>query len=395
MVVIRPMRDENDLEQVSRLTAVAFGGERADELYELLKKAYLGCPYLRWDLCIVAELNGRIVSKAQIIEYEMSVGTAQVRMGGIMGVATDPEHRGKGYASRVLRRCVEVMAENGFDLSILFGIEGFYERFGYAPVMPDYELILQAGSIDKRTWKGFREMKGEGDLDEMFRIYHASNRGRTGIILRRKGIWEWLPHKPDLILFHGEGKPDGYVAVSFGREALELVEVGGEDVRFYEMAIAELGELARSSGLDEIRGSVPPDHPFSLASIKYGAEVRVRYRKSGGCMGRIIDQRRLLEKIAPELERRLIASGCGGMGVALRIETELGRTELELVSDSPGKVEVNLSLPQKALMQMVFGYKPVEVILAENGIPAGRREVEALNALFPWGYPFIWKMDRF
>ena len=96
--------------------------------------------------------------------------------------------------------------------------------------------------------------------------------------------------------------------------------------------------LARSSGLDEIRGSVPPDHPFSLASIKYGAEVRVRYRKSGGCMGRIIDQRRLLEKIAPELERRLIASGCGGMGVALRIETELGRTELELVSDSPGKV---------------------------------------------------------
>ena len=79
----------------------------------------------------------------------------------------------------------------------------------------------------------------------------------------------------------------------------------------------------------------------------------------------------------------------------MRIETELGRTELELVSDSPGKVEVNLSLPQKALMQMVFGYKPVEVILAENGIPAGRREVEALNALFPWGYPFIWKMDRF
>lgn len=44
---------------------------------------------------------------------------------------------------------------------------------------------------------------------------------------------------------------------------------------FYEMAAAELGELACSSGLDEICGSVPPDHPFSLASIN-GAEVRVR-----------------------------------------------------------------------------------------------------------------------
>lgn len=41
MVVVRPMRDENDLEQVFCLTAAVFGNGRADELYEFLKKAYL------------------------------------------------------------------------------------------------------------------------------------------------------------------------------------------------------------------------------------------------------------------------------------------------------------------------------------------------------------------
>ena len=54
-------------------------------------------------------------------------------LGGIGNVATDPAHRGRGHAGRLMCQALEVMGERGFEISLLFtDIPQYYARFDYA-----------------------------------------------------------------------------------------------------------------------------------------------------------------------------------------------------------------------------------------------------------------------
>ena len=66
--------------------------------------------------------GGQPVSRLRVIEYDMRLAGAWVKMGGIADVVTHPLHRGQGYAARLLRATVEWMHEQRYPISILFGI---------------------------------------------------------------------------------------------------------------------------------------------------------------------------------------------------------------------------------------------------------------------------------
>ncbi|NQS89615.1 GNAT family N-acetyltransferase [Patescibacteria group bacterium] len=58
------------------------------------------------------------------------VGDAEIRIGGIGGVATLPEFRGKGYMSNLMECSIQKMTEDKYSISILWGDRQRYTNFG-------------------------------------------------------------------------------------------------------------------------------------------------------------------------------------------------------------------------------------------------------------------------
>lgn len=99
------------------------------------------------------EFSGRVVTLEEpgsgalatcaLLVREARAGETRFRMGLIGSVATDPEHRGRGHASRVLARAEEEAAQAGCVCTLLWADEpGFYERRGYSPIGTEIDAVL-------------------------------------------------------------------------------------------------------------------------------------------------------------------------------------------------------------------------------------------------------------
>jgi len=85
--------------------------------------------------CVRVRVDDAWVSVVEVLEHVIEVGGRGVRIAGIGGVSTAPEHRGRGYATAAL----EAAARFAFDdlrveIGMLFCDERmvpFYERLGW------------------------------------------------------------------------------------------------------------------------------------------------------------------------------------------------------------------------------------------------------------------------
>ncbi len=80
---------------------------------------------------LVLERDGKIVSHVGTYPMSIVIGLARVSCGGVGGVATLPEERGKGYMTRLMHESVERMRQQGMALSALWGDQQRYSTFGY------------------------------------------------------------------------------------------------------------------------------------------------------------------------------------------------------------------------------------------------------------------------
>jgi len=88
-------------------------------------------PLFEYENVLVAKHRGRIVSQVQVFPKVVRIGTAHAWMGGIGGVATDPEYGGKGLAMALLQGALNLMRRKGYEISLLFtGIHDFYRLLG-------------------------------------------------------------------------------------------------------------------------------------------------------------------------------------------------------------------------------------------------------------------------
>ncbi|MDK1031995.1 MAG: GNAT family N-acetyltransferase, partial [Planctomycetia bacterium] len=98
-------------------------------------------------------VDGALASWVTIIDHKIRIGRASMLMGGIGGVNTKVEHRRRGHMRRLMADSVRFMQERGYVFSMLFGIENFYQKFGYEVSLPEYRMTMQT-----------RDAKRAGDL---------------------------------------------------------------------------------------------------------------------------------------------------------------------------------------------------------------------------------------
>ncbi|HEY2945355.1 MAG TPA: GNAT family N-acetyltransferase [Vicinamibacteria bacterium] len=386
--VVRTVETARDIRAVSHFLAASFGRSDYQEVFDLSVRAHEACPLMPRELGWVAEEDGRIVAAWQLQDHTMRIGRARVRMAGAQTLVVGPPEWGRGLPDRLAEVALPKAMAAGFDLVVGFTtLPSYYERFGAVTVMPEYSVAFEPPEPARATRDGFCELAA-ADIERMLGFYHRSNARRTGTVLRSSRTWPWLYRKPPQMLIEREG----YLGLRAGPGLLELSEIGGEGPAFYGRALAKLGALARDCGVRTVSAPLPPDHPFIAHVAGYDARIEVAHRKKSGCMARILNPGSLLARLGPELEARLAASAYADRPVRI---VWTGGAELLLNAGPRPEVRLEIALSLPALAQLVFGYKPAAALFEEQGLSPEGPGPALLAALFPPGYPYMWKTDRF
>ncbi len=348
--------------------------------------------------------EGVKVSWLYLLDLKLHYGSSFIRAGGVAGVYTPREFRGRGYSASTLSYTIRHMKKLGYPLSALFGIQEYYHRFGFATFMGEHTVTVHLRNASRVRGEEFDVEVSEDPAFQSRRIaeiYERVNAAWPGARVRPPGEWRGFrkgvawEHSAKPLLLKASGEVVAYAAVERwpSPEEFLVAEVGAVDhnPRLYRALLQSFYSIALEERKSHITVHVPPDHPFADVAKVYGATLTSSYSWSGGGMARVISLEKALEQIAPELERR-----SRGLDGDLTLEVE-GEAVTIRVRDGSVKVEegsssVNLvKLGPGDAAQLILGYRdPFELLSSVEA----RGQVGLCAALFPKSTPYVWQPDR-
>src|SRR5579862_183349 len=184
---IRAVRTD-ELDQMLAIMCEAFGLPYAaardlffkDPYFDIVRKRVLVC-------------GEEVVSCLTIVDADLWIGNAAIRVGGIAGVATRASHRRRGFASRLLTSTLPVMRELGCPLSGLFPYEfEFYRRLGWERCGTQYRLVTTPRALPHFTEARYVRAAASGDRAQIEALYNSASRHRSGRWLRDARRWDYL-----------------------------------------------------------------------------------------------------------------------------------------------------------------------------------------------------------
>lgn len=396
--------DEQELTETIEMTARSFRGSASKEAVAEFR-GNRKRPGFRPRLQRILKLNGRIVAGALIVDKKMRLGQSVLRCGGIADVATDPDWRHRGLGRRMMDHSIEFMTRQRYDVSLLFGIEDYYHKFGYRPAGCESHLTL---ALSDAGHAGAGPLKASAikrsDLPEVARLRASTDRNVPVTFDRPLAYWQhlWPRIRTARVIRDPRGKLlaawQGHVAEG----VYEVREVVAEPrVEVMSAVIAHCSHFAQRDGADRIRFHISHDHPFASCCLEWGAELCARYPRNSGCMVRFLNLRSAFTKLLPEFSARLCRASAAHHQRTLTFDTDLGENGLIVsasgvsFSDRPQPGALQVRLDQGRLAQLVCGYRGVDDLRQLPDVRIDAEAVPLLRVLFPTGCPYIWPGDRF
>lgn len=359
-------------------------------------------------------MGGTTVSWLVVHDLRWHVGEALVRMGGIGGVGTLKEHRNRGYSRLCMDEAMALMGRERVPMAALFGIPDFYSKWGFAPVIPEPWLKLDAADAARAERDPrFRVVRFEDRLHQpaALTLIRRNDRFRSGSVVTvrpRQGADAWLwgsrvRHGSDWgIRAEGFAVLDrratlvGYAAHDRTNKAMRVVEVGYRTPSVFGTVTRELARRARVRRVNQLELMLPFDHPYALYLRRWNAHHTISYFANGQGMGRIVRLEDTLAACSAELTRRLSLTRFHRANLTLGFSTDIGGATLVVrhgrVSVRPGVTGRNrVRVGQPVLTQWLLGYTPV----SPSSFPVHSPFFPLLSALCPPGFPFVWRADRF
>lgn len=364
-------------------------------------------------------LNDEVVSNLRVFHRSLRIGSVIASFGGIGYVETDEAFRRRGFARQILDEANRYLGEAGLDLGLLFGIQDFYQRWGYAPAIPEYEVTIETAALTDASL-GMRAVAATGaHRSDVRDLYNRLNGTRSCSVVRHEDTWPFAHPEDDErgdfgvrgcfdahVLLDHSGAVRGYVCVDvderFDIGPVRVSEIGCAGSDAFESLAALIAGIAKDRERDAVTVFAPPDEPFIEYLRRFGSQVLAAYSKSGGGMLRIMSLERLFEKLAPELSDRLRRSPLAGWGGRLILETDIGTVPLDIQAC---RVEVDTSgpeasrhvvtIPQHKLIQSITGFRDIATLALDDDVRCPSDALPVLRALFPQGYPHMWHDDRF
>lgn len=211
--------------------------------------------------------------------------------GGIVTiVATRPDLQKQGYGSAAVQDTLRYMAENGMAFGILYGVEFYYPRFGFAKVFAMTEIIWDAAGGSEVL-----EQAGPADLSRLNDLYHADLGTYPCAVARVAEPWNWANREPGLHSLVTLGDRSAYAFFSWNEKEsyLDVHDVGAQDAAATRRLLDGLCREAGSRGLAQVRLLMPPDALAArVASVCYGVQRKYRFARFG--MAAVVDWAPLL-----------------------------------------------------------------------------------------------------
>ena len=140
-------------------------------------------------------------------------GARSVPMVGIAGVATPPEHRGKGHARRMMQHAVREAASDGFPISVLYAsTQPLYRAVGFEQAGHRFvsKLPMQTLGISEKA----RDVVAicDAEMPEVKACYGVYAKHYAGMTDRTDYLWERVRNRRDET-YHGFGvRENGVIA---------------------------------------------------------------------------------------------------------------------------------------------------------------------------------------
>ena len=359
-------------------------------------------------------LKGEHVSGLIINDLQMRVGRAVVHMGGIGGVHTDRKHRMKGYSRRVTEYSNEYMLQRGYDISLLFGIPNFYQKFGFACCLPTYKLTLTTRIVEQGLAAGAGARRpsakvrraGKKDFARIRAIYNRGYADRTGTVVRpvnwrgfRMGS-SWGSKTAVFVVIDARNRVLAYAGFDDRDDAINVFELAG-DSRTYPTLLSALVREAVRKRVESINVLLPPDDRFTVYARRFGGNLQVTCHHAGGGMARVINLVTLLQKLEAELTARLAGSKLTRARSSFTLETDIGAVTVtvrdgRVTTSAKGRGAKTVAvIPHNVLSQLLFGFRTVADVASDAGVHVPTKLRPLLDALFPFHWAYVSRPDYF
>lgn len=331
------------------------------------------------ELVRVVAYKHHIISHLLIERYTLRYGHVPLRTAGVGNVYTDPNHRRKGYAAAVMQDALALMVEQGAHLSLLHDTSGYFGRFGFTPVWPEYQLVFsseQAAALPQLL--KLRPPNPE-DVPQIAHLYERHWAGRV-TLNRNRETWIWRMTSEAqthiLVATDAENNVHGYIS---GNDLLsERIEVVADTPPAAVTLLSEVGRLHQSAGYDMVSWHIPPDDTI-VAYARQILDIRlsVAYTMKGGWTARPIDTSALIETLLPEITAQAYAAYPSFDPAKLVIDCQPDVVKIGL----SGKDKTFSELTYRDFMQVMFGSLDPHALTIR--VRLTDEAVRLLRALFP------------
>ncbi len=337
-----------------------------------------------------------MVATLNLIPQTWSLGGVPLRVAEMGLVGTHPEYRNRG-----LQRILNVefdrrTREEGYHLAGLEGIPYFYRQFGFEYSVPlDEWAAIPLPKLPSAKTRGISPLKPE-EMPEAMRLLEASQRKYLVHAIRSASEWE-MQEKAGIVGEHTSktyavregGRMIAYFRADVKEKALLLHEFAGVDPDLAPEIAAFLRRLGEENGATELVSREAYIEPFDEYLFSLGASKRRWY----GWQMKVVDHRRIFEKLAPVFEARIASSPYKGytgniplnlytVAVTLTFEGGKFREAVEV----PAKQKDDILINPRIFPKLLLGFRSLEELEAEYPDVRIKPEYRPLVAtLFPKG----------
>jgi hypothetical protein len=374
-------------------------GIHADALFGLLNLEWSGIdPALRagrishshydWNTSRIGLFGERIFTHFGVYDISMRIGLARARTAGMNLVATHPDERGRGLMTQTGYTAVAAMRAQGYDLSVICnGTERYYRRFGYVLGWPEHDFVVQTPDLPDEPL-GFAPLEcATEQCPEFAALYNQENATVTGTAVRPT-----FPHGKHpgngrgLYWVDDQGATAGYIFFDVHEPSSTLWH--DDSAGDVEQRLRLLGALARQLGCAQVRCErLAYRSALGRRLRQLNCRAEAKYIQGGGWMVQIVNLIPLLEKLAPELERRLSRARLSGWRGELLV---IGADQQATLAIDGGRVRViaprespHVLQAGPALAQLVVGTDAPDELVATAPIELAGDAGLLLPALFP------------
>jgi len=232
-----------------------------DKVYKLYQEVFLKTPMdfftgriendanLNIEDIRVAEANNNILSSVVLFRRQMYWNKSAQPFFGIANVATQPNARGKGLSSLVIKDAIEYSVLNNAGSVILFtGINPFYERLNFFTVKT-YNLSINIANTSKVEHK-VRRFSGK-NLNDIMNIYTQFNKYLNGPVARDFEYWKAnlkYAEKDEIFLVAEKDlKTEGYIRFVPQSPKNEIWEFGYTNPAAFTALLLKVSEILKKN----------------------------------------------------------------------------------------------------------------------------------------------------